>query len=141
MASVLGIGVDLVEIGRFQRMLRRYECSFGRLLFTAHEISICEGDSLKQASVFAVKESVAKALGVGLGYIFPNGIHTLDVQVDIVEGRRIQIALCGSAQIIADRVGVDQWCVTSAVRGSYAMALAVASGNRRLDVNVLRHQR
>lgn len=62
---VLGIGVDVVEIPRFSKVLDRWGDRFTRRVLTATEISICEKKSSRVLSIaarFAAKEALYKAL-------------------------------------------------------------------------------
>ena len=72
---IFGIGVDLVEIERIQKLIRRYGSRFFKKLGNPKEIA----DSPKKeplqskywASRFAAKEAFSKALGTGLGKTVP----------------------------------------------------------------------
>lgn len=67
--GTVGVGIDLIEIGRLERALDRYP-RLARRLFTEQEIASCErlarpGRHL--AARFAAKEATVKALGLGRG--------------------------------------------------------------------------
>jgi len=65
---IIGIGVDIVEIGRMQALIARWEGRFLEKVFTADEIALCDQRSHRAASYaarFAAKEAFAKALGTG----------------------------------------------------------------------------
>jgi holo-[acyl-carrier protein] synthase len=78
MAIVIGIGIDLEEISRVERIF-----SSPRALtrvFTSHEITYCKPKRhcFQDLAVrFAAKEAVFKALGTGLG----GGLHWTDAEV------------------------------------------------------------
>lgn len=65
---IVGIGVDIVDIGRVGALLDRYKERFVRRVFTDAEILYAE-KSVKMAERlagrFAVKEAVLKAFGTG----------------------------------------------------------------------------
>jgi holo-[acyl-carrier protein] synthase len=63
---VEGIGVDIIELDRIARAVRR--ASFRDRVFTAAEQDYCAGCTgpERYAGRFAAKEAVAKALGVSL---------------------------------------------------------------------------
>jgi len=76
---VTGVGIDLVEIGRF-RAMPDPEGFIGEIL-TEGEISEHPGvahDAMRSATVFAVKEATLKALGCGL----TSGSYWHDVRID-----------------------------------------------------------
>jgi holo-[acyl-carrier protein] synthase len=61
------IGIDVVDVARFERMLSREPAVRGRL-FTRQEISYCTSKpdaSVRFAGTLAAKEAVIKALGLG----------------------------------------------------------------------------
>lgn len=65
---VIGVGCDIIEIGRMAKALERQ--AFIRRVFAASEIAYCQSRG-KQAAAsfaarFAAKEAVLKALGTGL---------------------------------------------------------------------------
>ncbi len=63
-----GIGIDLVEVGRIDQMLKKWQQKFTTKLFTLKEIKHC-CEKVNQAECFAArfaaKEALAKALGHG----------------------------------------------------------------------------
>ena len=66
---VLGIGTDLVEIERIQRVFDRFGDRFLHRIFTAAEIAYChlkKHSAESFAARFAAKEAGAKALGTGI---------------------------------------------------------------------------
>ena len=67
---ISGIGVDLVEIARMERILQRWGDRFLQKVFTAEEIAYCRAKAvpaLHYAARFAAKEASLKAMGLGLG--------------------------------------------------------------------------
>lgn len=73
MRSVTAVGIDLVEVDRFDRALRRWPRLLERV-FTAGELATCleaRDAASRLAARFAAKEATFKALGDGwpqLGY-------------------------------------------------------------------------
>lgn len=70
--KIVGTGVDLVEVPRFRKSVRRWGKSFLNRIFTSEELAYCSARKLKSqhlAARFAAKEAVVKALGApkGLG--------------------------------------------------------------------------
>ena len=68
---IIGIGVDMVDISRFERTLRRTPALAGRLFAESER----DGRPESLAASFAAKEAVAKALGA------PPGLSWTDVEV------------------------------------------------------------
>ncbi|MEW6546961.1 MAG: holo-ACP synthase [Bacillota bacterium] len=63
--GMLGIGLDVVRVGRWRRLLRRYGERIISRLFTPEELDQCRGRRAAErlAGRWAAKEAVAKALG------------------------------------------------------------------------------
>lgn len=68
---ILGIGTDILEIGRIEESLKEHGDSFTKRLFTEKEIAYCEqfktSKATHYAGRFAAKEAIAKAFGTGIG--------------------------------------------------------------------------
>ena len=65
---VKGIGVDIIEIGRIRRSIERLGDRFLEKVYTAGEISYCNGKAHRfqhYAARFAAKEALSKALSTG----------------------------------------------------------------------------
>lgn len=67
---IIGIGVDLVDIRRIERLLNRFGDRFIKKIFTPGEqtyASSARSPLSAYANRFAAKEAAAKALGTGMG--------------------------------------------------------------------------
>jgi holo-[acyl-carrier protein] synthase len=117
---VIGIGVDLVDVERFARMLARRP-GLRRRLFTEAEITDSAGQANRLAARFAAKEAVMKALGVGLGAF---GFH--DVEVVKAKSGAPSLHLSGAAAALAAERGVRAWHVTLTHTALQAQAIVVA---------------
>jgi holo-[acyl-carrier protein] synthase len=68
---IYGIGVDIVNIGRFKRAVERWGERLQRRLFTDGELSYCLAKSHPERHLavrFAAKEALFKALGGSLPF-------------------------------------------------------------------------
>jgi holo-[acyl-carrier protein] synthase len=122
--SVVGIGVDAVDIERFRRSLQRTPTMRTRL-FTPHELEYVapKADPVPSlAARFAAREAVMKSLGVGLGAF---GFH--EVWVTRAESGAPSLEITGAALELADRAGVTQWHLSLTHTGLVAIAYVVAS--------------
>ncbi|MCL4422730.1 MAG: holo-ACP synthase [Actinobacteria bacterium] len=122
--SIVGVGVDAVEIPRFRRLLERRPLLEGRL-FTDLERAVAgkAGAPARLAARFAAKEAAMKALGVGLGAF---GFREVEVCTG-VRGAPMLIA-SGRAAELAERYGVGRWAVSLTHTDSIAVAFVVAMG-------------
>jgi holo-[acyl-carrier protein] synthase len=93
------IGVDLIEIERVGRALKRYP-GFRDRCFTADEQAYCDSranPAQHYAARFAAKEAVGKALGSGVLFTWR--------EVEIRGRPRPGVALSGRTKAWADRLG------------------------------------
>ena len=68
---IAGLGVDLVDITRVDRLLRQYGDQFARRVLAVEERAAYAGSARPVwflANRFAAKEALSKALGTGLRY-------------------------------------------------------------------------
>jgi holo-[acyl-carrier protein] synthase len=123
--SIVGLGTDLVEVGRFRLAMERTARLADRLFSTdEREYASGQHDPAKSlAARFAAKEAVMKALGVGLG-----AFKLRDVEVVRRRGGAPVVALHGKAAVLADERGVTVWHLSLTHTDSMAMAVAIAVG-------------
>ena len=77
---IIGIGVDLVDMRRIERLLQKYGARFTDKVFTQEEQAYANTSSHPirvYANRFAAKEAAAKALGTGMR----GGIGWKDIEV------------------------------------------------------------
>ncbi|MHB8503752.1 MAG: holo-ACP synthase [Candidatus Acidiferrales bacterium] len=104
---IIGMGVDLAEVGRIQKAIERHGEPFLRRVYTAGEREYCERFRNKYeryAGRFAAKEAAMKALGTG----WRRGVRWLDFEVVREKGGRPTIRLDGEAKKIAEELGVKR---------------------------------
>ena len=68
---IYGIGIDIVNVARFERAIKKWGEKFISRLFTEAEIAYSDGKrrpALHLAARFAAKEALIKALGVPRAY-------------------------------------------------------------------------
>jgi holo-[acyl-carrier protein] synthase len=121
---MIGIGIDLVDIGRFRTVLARTPSMADRL-FTAEERAYAgrQPDPAPRLAVrFAAKEAVLKCLGLGLG-----GMPLAEIEVvrDAATGRP-DVRLHGRAAEVAAGHGVQEWRLSLSHTDALAQATAVA---------------
>ncbi len=126
---VIGVGIDVVQIGRFAQAMARYGGRFLDRLFTRTERERFQRHPFAErhlAARFAAKEAALKALGTGWG----RGVAWREVEV--VGGGRgpAGLVLSGRAKAAADRLGVRHTLVSLTHDGDYAAACVIATDER-----------
>ena len=123
---MLTVGVDLVKIIRFERVLQRYGDRFLERVFTPAEILYCRGRTAELAARFAAKEAVSKALGVGMRMIARDGISWRDVEVIGDPRGKPIVHLCGRAAERARELDLTEWAISLSHTREHAIAFVVA---------------
>lgn len=120
--EIIGMGVDLAEVGRVRRLLDRDPDRFRRRCFTDHEWQYAQrfrDPAERLAARFAGKEAVMKSLGVGWRYVPWRDI-------EITGGGAPTVNLSGKAAQRAGMLGVDRVMVTITHTGDQALVMALA---------------
>jgi holo-[acyl-carrier protein] synthase len=120
---IIGLGVDLAEIDRVERLLDKYE-RFPERVFTEHERTYASrfaNPARRYAARFAGKEAVMKSMGTGW-----RRIRWQDVE--ITGGGAPRVNLFGTAKARAAQLGVSEVLVTITHTDVTAMVMAVAVG-------------
>ena len=102
---IIGMGVDLADVGRIQGAIERHGEPFLRRVYTAGEREYCERFKNKYeryAGRFAAKEAGMKALGTG----WRRGVRWVDFEVVREKSGRPTLALAGEAAKIAAKLRV-----------------------------------
>jgi holo-[acyl-carrier protein] synthase len=93
---IYGVGIDLVEIDRVARIVKKWGEKFLNKVFTENEIAYCNGRAFPPrhlAARFAAKEALLKSFGMGLF----DGIGLRDAEVCVSETGRPELKLHGPA--------------------------------------------
>lgn len=119
-----GIGLDLCEIARFERILEKGG-SFVQRYFTGEEQAYiaARGKVAAQsaAAMFAAKEAFLKAVGTGIG----GGVPLTDVAVHHEESGRPVYALTGEALRALQDMGAEKAWLSLSHEAGMAAAMCV----------------
>lgn len=119
-----GIGVDIVEISRFESILHKNP-AFIHKMFTDEERAYCQASSRPAAHYacrFAAREAVLKALGTGFG----QGVGRYDVSVSRDDRGKPRAVLSGGAERIAHDLGIVEVAISLSFTSGLAIANAMA---------------
>ena len=123
---IIGIGVDLVDVRRFEQIIFRWQHRFLKRVFTDAEIRYCntkKHPAQRFATRFAAKEAFIKAL-------FPKeqeGIRFSDIEIGERESRPF-ITLHGKVRELADKHSISKIHLMLSHDGDYGIANVVLEG-------------
>ena len=123
--TVVGVGVDVVGIERFTRVLERTP-TFVRRIFTERESLRPDGElrpAQSLAARFAAKEAVAKVL------VETHGLRWHDCEVVADDHGFPQLQVSGSVLAAGERLGITHWHLTLSHDAGVAIAFVI--GERR----------
>jgi holo-[acyl-carrier protein] synthase len=112
------VGLDLIELDRIERALRR--ASFRDRVYTEAEQAYCESRAnplQSYAGRFAAKEAVGKALGCG--------VHFTWREIEVVGRPKPKVTLSGRTKAFADRIGAVEIDVSLTHSKQLAAAVAI----------------
>ena len=121
---IVGLGVDIAEVGRVEAAIGRHGEAFLRRVFTPAEIAYCERHRNKferYAGRFAAKEAAMKALGTG----WRRGVRWLDIEIVRLESGKPTLELRGRAGEFAARLAVKNISVSITHSGKTALAQVI----------------
>jgi holo-[acyl-carrier protein] synthase len=124
--SIVGVGIDTVDVDRFRRTLARRPRLAARLFTDAERAyaSRQRDPTERLAARFAAKEAVMKALGVGLG-----AFAFRDVEVERAASGAPALVLRAAADLLAADRGVREWKVSLSHSAHHAEAVVIALGD------------
>ncbi len=120
---IVGVGLDLTEIPRIDRMIERWGDRFTHKIFTPGERAYSDDrahPANHYAARFAAKEAALKALGV------PEGLRWHELEVVKDHGQRPRLVLTGTARAAADRLGIVAVHLTITHAADVACAVVIA---------------
>ncbi|MEE4488755.1 holo-ACP synthase [Streptomyces sp. NPDC050529] len=121
---IIGVGIDVAEIERFDAALERTP-QMAQRLFLEQELLLPSGERRGIASLaarFAAKEALAKALGA------PGGLLWTDAEVYVEESGQPRLRVRGTVAARAEELGVRQWHVSLSHDAGVASAVVIAEG-------------
>lgn len=124
--SVIGIGTDIVDITRLEKMSADVLNKLALRVLTTIEFDHYQ--SLKfpipfLAKRWAGKEAAAKALGTGIA----NGLSFQHLHIVSLASGQPTLTLTGRAQELANELGASSWHITLSDEKNYAVAFVVLS--------------
>jgi holo-[acyl-carrier protein] synthase len=121
---IIGVGIDVAEIERFEASLARTP-GMAERLFIDRELLLPSGERRGVASLaarFAAKEALAKALGA------PAGLRWTDAEVCVEASGQPRLRVTGTVAAAAEELGVRSWHVSLSHDAGIASAVVIAEG-------------
>ena len=121
---IVGIGVDIAETARVQKLVTRFGARFARRILTDDELGEFERRRRSPsylATRFAGKEAAAKALGTGIGEQF--GFHSVQIDHDS-QGKPVLKFLDNGLDLIA-RLKISNAMISLSDEKNYVVAMVV----------------
>ncbi len=125
--NVIGIGTDIVECSRIEKMIDKHDDVFIERVYTPEEIDYCGG---RKASVqhyagrWAAKEAILKSIGTG----WAKGIQWTDIEILNHMGGKPYVKLGGEAKTICASKGIEEIMISISHCQTFATAFATAVG-------------
>ncbi len=122
--SIIGHGIDLVEVARIARMHADHGHHFLDRCFTPAEQAYCLDHKIPEphlAGRFAAKEAILKVLGTG----WRGQIAWTDMEILNNDAGKPELTLAGECARIAAGLGSKHWHVTITHTQEHAMASAI----------------
>lgn len=121
---IVGIGVDIAETARVEKLNLKFGERFARRILTADELM--EFDRRKHSSSylatrFAAKEAVAKALGTGIG----DRLSFQSIQIDNDSQGKPLLRFLGSAVDLVAGLDVKNALISLSDEKHYVVAMVV----------------
>lgn len=121
---IYGVGIDMVQISRIEKALKRWGDRFLGRVFTESEIEYCNNTARPAARFalrFAAKEAFSKALGLG----FRKGVSFQHIEVIRAPNGRPHLDLHGKARDLCKQHDIKKSFLSLSDDGPYAVAVVV----------------
>ena len=125
---IRGLGIDIVDLNRIDRVWKRYGINFARRILHPEELAELSTLSVTDevstrflASRFAAKEAAAKALGTG----FSDGVIPQDLQIKKDVSGKPELLLHGRAKECQSRQGSSSAHISFSHEKSASVAVVI----------------
>ena len=118
---IVGLGVDLVKINRFEMVIEKWQEKLINKIFTNKEHLYCsrhKNSTQHYAATFAVKEALIKAYGKGY-------VKLKEIEIQRNDTGKPFICLYGDTKKKINSLGVDNIHISITHDGDYSMAVVI----------------
>jgi holo-[acyl-carrier protein] synthase len=124
----LAVGIDVVEIDRIRRVLKRFSERFLERVYTPAEVAVCCGLIHELAARFAAKEAAMKALGTGA-----RGLAWREIEILPNRRGKPLLYLYGRARERAEEIGLHSLDVSLSHTRRHALAIVIGVQEAAID--------
>ena len=124
--NVIGVGIDLVDVGRIERVLERRP-RFAERVFSEEERAYCDRSPTVRATCYAARWAAREACVKALGGV-PGGWRWHDIRVVRRRGGAPEMELHGPARTRARAIGAERLLVSFSHERDAAVAMCMALG-------------
>ncbi len=124
--SVIGIGTDIVDIRRLEKMTDKVRDRLALRVLTESEYGHYQTISFSVAYLakrWAAKEAASKALGTGIA----KGVSFQHIQIESLASGQPILVLLDTAKQLATDLGATSWHISLSDEAHYAVAFVVMS--------------
>lgn len=121
---IYGVGIDLVENDRIEKMIQKWGEKFLCRVFSDREIEYCGRHAqahINYGARFAVKEAFLKAISLGLG----RGVRLREIEVVNEQGGQPTLKLYGGAQDFYQSAGITSAYLSITHTKKYSSAMVL----------------
>ncbi len=121
---IYGVGTDLVDVARVEKILERWKAQFIKRVYSEGEITYCNamGFPAQHFAVrFAAKEAFLKGIGLGMS----GGISFRDVEVIKGDEGNPRLGFHGKAVELMNKAGIKRSHLSLSHTGNHAIAFVV----------------
>lgn len=121
---IIGLGTDIVDVERIQKMISDHGDHFLQRVFTAAEIAHCQPRreaAQHFAGRWAAKEAVMKALGTG----FTPDVGWTDIEILVRPSGQPYVVLHGTTRQYSENMGIADFLISLSHTRAYATATAI----------------
>jgi len=121
---IIGIGVDIAETERFEKIFARFGERIARRILTESELAEFERRNKPPsylATRFAAKEAAAKALGTGFGC----GVGYKSIEINNDKNGKPLLSFLKTASQLADQKQVENVFVSLSDEKHYVVAMVI----------------
>ena len=119
-----GIGTDLVDVSRIEKIIRKWDDRFLKRIFSQSEIRYCEKKAFPPqhyAARFAVKEALLKCIGMGLF----SGLSLRDIEVVNTKEGKPELMVHGKVGVYIAALDIINFHVSISHTNNFATAVVI----------------